>query len=137
VHGNQPVDARSDRVVQGAVAVITLGAFVFHQEWVIPILLVLIGAGALLGPAGNPFHRAFAGLVAPRLPPATATELATTIRAQDVLASALLGVAMLLILIGLGGVAWIVTLVEAGVAAVAATTSVHLGVTALDRFRRR
>jgi hypothetical protein len=118
-------------------AVITLGAFVFHQEWVIPILLVLVGAGALIGPAGNPFHRAFSGLVAPRLPPVTATEPAATVRAQDILAAALLGTAMLLILIGLGGVAWIMTLAEAGVAAVAATTGVHLGVTALDRFRRR
>ena len=132
-----PVDMRSDRAVQGAVAVVTLGAFVFHQEWVIPILLVLVGAGALIGPAGTPFLRAFAGLVAPRLPPATATEPASTIHAQDVLAAALLGVATLLILIGLGGVAWVVTLVEALVAAVAATTGVHLGVTARDRFRRR
>ncbi len=122
--------------MQGAVAVITLGAFVFHLQWVIPILLVLLAAGALLGPAGNPFHRLFAGLVAPRLAPARAMERATTIKAQDVLATALLGVATLLILVGLGGVAWVVTLAEAGVAAVAATTGVHLGVTVLDRLRR-
>jgi hypothetical protein len=133
---SDPVDVRSDRVVQGAVAVITLGAFVFHQQWVIPILLVLVSAGALLGPAGNPFHRIFAGLVAPRISPARAMERATTVKAQDMLATALLGVATLLILIGLGGVAWIVILAEAGVAAVAATTGVHLGVTALDRLRR-
>jgi Domain of unknown function (DUF4395) len=133
---SDPVDVRSDRAAQGAVAVITLGAFVFHQQWVVPILMVLVGAGALFGPPGNPFHRAFAGLVAPRIPPATAMERASTIKAQDVLATALLGVATLLILIGLGGVSWIVTLAEAGVAAVAASTGVHLGVTALDRLRR-
>ena len=55
------VDARADRAVQGTVAVVTLGAFVFHQPWVIPVLGVFVGAGALLGPAGNPFHRLFDG----------------------------------------------------------------------------
>ena len=53
---------------------------------------------------------------------------AATVQAQDVLAAALLGVATLCSSSGLGGVAWIVTLAEGGVAAVvAATTGVHLG----------
>jgi hypothetical protein len=118
------------------VAVIILGAFVFHQEWVVPILLVLLGAGALLGPHGNPFLRAFAGFAARRIPPAKAVEPAASIQAQDMLGAVLLGTATLLIVIGLGGVAWVVALLEAGVAAVAATTGVHLGVTARDRFRK-
>lgn len=117
-------------------AVIILGAFVFGQEWVIPILLVLLGSGALLGPSGNPFLRAFAGLAAPRLPPAKAVEPAASVQAQDMLGATLLGTATLLILIRLGGVAWVVTLGEAGVAAIAATTGVHLGVTARERFRK-
>jgi hypothetical protein len=123
-------------VVQGAVTVVTLGAFVFHLVWVIPVLAVFVAAGALLGPAGNPFHRIFAGLVAPRLSRAPGFEDAATVQAQDVLAAALLGLAVVLLLIGLGGVAWIMTLLEGGVAAIAATTGVHLGVVARDRFRR-
>ncbi len=134
---SDPVDARADRVVQGAVTVVTLGAFVFHQNWVIPILAVLVGAGALLGPPGNPFHRLFSGLLAPHLPASPGEVAAATVQAQDALACGLLVVATFCLLIGLGGVAWVFTLLEGGVAAVAATTGVHLGVEMLDRLRRR
>jgi hypothetical protein len=135
--GSEPVDVRADRAVQATVAVATLSAFVFRQPWVIPVLGVFVGAGALVGPAGNPIYRIFDGLVGPRLSPAADVEPAATLRAQDVLGVALLGVATLCLLIGLGGIAWIVTLAEAGVAAVAATTGVHLGVEVRDRLRRK
>ena len=134
--GSEPVDVRADRAVQGTVAVATLSAFVFHQLWVIPVLGVFVGAGALIGPAGNPIYRIFDGLVAPRLSPAADVEPAATLRAQDVLGVAILGLATVCVLIGLAGVAWIVTLLEAGVAAVAATTGVHVGVEVRDRLRR-
>ena len=135
--GSEPVDVRPTGPCRARSPSITLGAFVFRQRrgssrcWPCSS-----GAGALLGPAGNPFHRIFGALVAPRLSPAGPSVPAATIRAQDVLAAALLGAATLCILIGLGGVAWIVTLAEAGVAAVAATTGVHLGVVVRDRIRR-
>jgi Domain of unknown function (DUF4395) len=132
-----PVDARADRVVQGAIAVVTLGAFVFRASWVIPVLAVVLGVGAATGPSGNPFHRLFAALVAPRLSAARATVPASTVTVQDALGVALLGLATLLLLVGLNGIAWFVALAEAGVAAVAATTRVHLGVTVRDRLRRR
>jgi hypothetical protein len=137
VSGAEPVDVRADRAVQGTVAVATLSAFVFHQPWVIPVLCVFLGAGALLGPAGNPIYRLFDGLVAPRLSPAENVEPASTLRAQDVLAVAVLGLATVCILIDLGGIAWFVALVEAGIAAVAATTGVHFGVLARDRLWRK
>jgi Domain of unknown function (DUF4395) len=135
--GSEPVDARADRTVQGVVAVATLSAFVFRQPWVIPVLAVFLGAGALVGPAGNPIYRIFVGVVAPRLSAAANLEPAATLRAQDALGAALLGAATLCLLIGLGGLAWIITLAEAGVAAVAATTAVHLGIAVRDRLRRR
>jgi hypothetical protein len=129
------VDARADRVVQGALAVVTLGAFVFRAFWVIPVLAIVAGLGAI-GPAGNPLHRLFAALAAPRLPPVHTTVPASTVRSQDLLAAGLLAFATLCLVISLGGIAWIVALAEAGVAAVAATTGVHLGVTLRDRFKR-
>ena len=131
------VDARADRTAQGVVAVALLGAFVFRQVWVIPILGVLVGAGAAFGPPGNPFHRAFTAYVAPRLPAATAFEDAATVRAQDVVAAALLAAATVTVLIGLGLVAWVIALVEAGIAVTAATTGIHLAVMLGDRLRRR
>jgi len=131
------VDVRADRVVQATVAVATLTGFVFRQPWVIPVLAVVVGAGALFGPAGNPIYRMFAGLVAPRLSPAVNREPAETLKAQDVLAAGLLGVATVCLVVDLGGLAWVVTLFEAGVAVVAATTGAHLGVALRDRFLRR
>jgi hypothetical protein len=135
--GSEPVDVRADRAVQATVAVATLAGFVFRQPWVIPVVAVLVGVGALFGPAGNPIYRMFAGLVAPRLSPPVNREPAATLQAQDVLAVGLLGAATVCLVVGLGGLAWIVTLVEAGVAAVAATTGAHVGVALRDRFLRR
>lgn len=132
-----PVDVRADRAAQGAVAVILLGAFVFRQTWVLPVLGVLVGAGAAFGPGGNPFHRLFSGFVAPRLSKPSAFEDAVTVRVQDVLAVALLGVATLALLLSLNVVSWVIALVEAGVAATAATTGVHVGIAVRDRIRRR
>jgi len=134
---SEPVDARADRAVEGALAVLTLGAFVFRIAWLIPLLGLLAGAGALLGPARDPLHRLFRATLGPRLPPPTATVPAETIRIQDLLAFGLLALATLCLVIGLGGVAWIFTLAEGLVAAVAATTGVHLGVSIRDRLRRR
>src|SRR3954468_8838505 len=135
--GSEPVDVRADRAVQGAITVIALGAFVFHAPIVIPVLAVILGAGALIGPNGNAFHRLFAALVAPRLSPAAAVVPAETVQAQDALGAVLLAVATLCNLIGLGGLGSILTLLEAGAAVVAATTGVHFGAMVTDRIRRK
>ena len=116
---------------------ILLAAFVFRQIWVVPVVGVLVGAGAAFGPPGSPFHRVFTAYVLPRLSAASSYEEAATIRAQDVLATALLGAATLALLIGLNVLAWIIALFEAGVAAVAATTGSHLGVVVRDHIRHR
>src|SRR4051794_5129564 len=96
--------------------------------WIIPVLAVLVGAGAAFGPGGNPFLRLFAGILSPRISKPTTFEDPVTLRVQDILAVALLGVAILAVLISLNVVAWIIALVEAGIAATAATTGVHVGV---------
>ena len=132
---SEPVDVRADRAVQGTITVIALGAFVFHLPWVVPVLAVLLAIGAVRGPAVNPFHRIFAALVAPHLSPPTATVPAPTVQAQDQLEVALLVVATLCILIGLGVVGWFVTVVAGGTALAAATTGVHLGVMVTERIR--
>jgi hypothetical protein len=135
--GSDAVDARADRGVQAAISIVTLSAFVFRAPWVIPILAVLLAAGALLGPGGNPFHRIFEGLIAPRASKARTVVPASTIRAQDALGAALLGTATVFLLIGIGAVEWTLALAEAGVAAVAATTGVHLAVKLRDWRREK
>ena len=118
-------------------AVVLLSAFVFRQMWIVPVLGVLVGAGAAFGPGGNPFLRLFAAFVAPRLSAASTFEGPVTVHTQDVLAVALLGAATLALLISLNVVSWVIALAEAGAAATAATTGVHVGVSVRERLRRR
>jgi hypothetical protein len=132
-----PVDSRADRTSQGVVAIVLLSAFVFRQMWVVPVLAVPVGAGAVFGPPGNPFLRLFAGLVAPRISKPVTFEDPVTVRVQDVLEVALLGVAILALVISLNVVAWVIALVVAGIAATAATTGVHVGIVVADRIRHR
>jgi hypothetical protein len=131
------IDSRADRTAQGLVAVVLLAAFVFRQIWIVPVLAVLVGSGAAFGPGGNPFLRLFTGFISPRISKPTTFEEPTTVRDQDILAVALLGVAIVAVVISLNVVAWIMALAEAGIAVIAATTGVHVGVVVRDRIRHR
>ena len=137
---NQPVegvDARTDRVAQGAVGVALIAAFVFRLPWLVPALALLLAVGALAGPRANGIHLAYERWIAPRLPASSTavpegTVAAPTVRAQDALAAAILVVASLAFVFDIALVGWMLALGEAVVAIIAATTRIHIG----DRFRR-
>ena len=59
--GSVPVDVRADRAVQGAVTVITLGAFVFREPFVIPVLAACLGAGSSARTTGALMGAAWGG----------------------------------------------------------------------------
>jgi hypothetical protein len=132
---NQPVegvDARTDRVAQGAVGVALLAAFVFRIPWLVPVLSLLLAVGALAGPHANGLHLAFERCVSPRLPAprGTAPEAKVpepTVRAQDALAAVILAVASFAFLFGIAIVGWALALAEAVIAIIAATTRIHVG----------
>jgi hypothetical protein len=130
---SESVDARSDRLAQSLIGVVLLGGFVFRMPWVMPLLAVLLAIGAAGGPAVNPFHWAFDRFAKPRLEPATATVEAASIRASDIGGAVALGVASLLWISGLGFLGWLLALVVAVAAIIAATTRIHLA----DRILRR
>jgi hypothetical protein len=131
---NQPVetvDARTDRVAQGAVGVALLSAFVFRVVWLVPALALLLAIAALVGPQANGLHLIYERWIAPRLPRVADTNAepaiaALTVRAQDALAAAILVVASLAFLFGIGPVGWLLTIAEAVIAILAATTGIHL-----------
>ena len=137
---NQPVegvDARTDRVAQGAVGVALLAAFVFRIPWLVPVLSLLLAVGALAGPRANGLHVAFERWVSPRLPAPWSTSPEAkvpepTVRAQDALAAVILAVASLAFLFGIAIVGWALALAEAVIAIIAATTRIHIG----ERLRR-
>ena len=131
------VDARTDRIAQAAVGVALLAAYVFRVPWLVPVLALLLAVGALAGPKANVLHRACARWITPRLPlPSDAaperTVTSPTVRAQDALAAAILAVASLAFVSGVGFLGWALALGEAVVAIIAATTRIHAG----DRLRR-
>ncbi len=131
---NEPVeavDARTDRVTQGAVGIALLAGFVFRVPWVVPVVGIITAVAALGGPGANVLHWIFERLIAPRLPSpgAIAAEpkvLGTTVRAQDALATVILLVATLTFALGIGLVGWILAVAEAVIAIMAATTRIHI-----------
>ncbi len=63
------VDARTDRVAQGAVGIALLAAFVFRVPWLVPVLArAARGRRALVGPKANALHAVFERWIAPRVP---------------------------------------------------------------------
>jgi hypothetical protein len=129
----EPVDARSDRLAQSLVGVVLLAAFVFRIPWALPVMAALLGIGAVLGPGRNPIHWAFARYAAPRLEPPTATIEAQTIQASDIAGASLLALGLLLWIAGIGTLGWLLALLVAVAAIIAATTRIHLA----ERILRR
>lgn len=131
---NRPVegvDARTDRVAQAVVGVALLSGFVFRIAWLVPALALLLTIAALAGPQANGLHRVYERWIAPRLPRASDTNAepviaAPTVRAQDALAAAILVVASLAFVFGIGLVGWLLAIAEAVIAILAATTGIHV-----------
>jgi hypothetical protein len=109
-----------------ALAVVLLGAFVFHIPWVVPALAVIVAVGVGFGTRANLFRQVFAAVMEGRLGPATATEPVKAVRFSELFAVAVLTLATLVFALGVAGVAWLLALLEAGVCAVHATTGMSV-----------
>lgn len=132
------VDARSVRFELAVLAVVLLGAFVFRIKWAVPALAVIVAVGVGFGARANLFRRVFAAVTAGRLGPATATEPARAVRFSELFAVAMLTLATLVFALGVGGAAWLLALIEAGVCAVHATTGISVEAAVRQRlFGRR
>lgn len=129
------VDEREFRAAQAAVGVLLLGAFVFRMPELVYVVTVVVGAGALLGARVNLFHAAYRAVVGPRLKPAEDTVPLSEVRALDLLGGGLLVVASLAFVVGIDLIGWFFVLVEAGIAAVAATTGVNAARALLEQLR--
>jgi hypothetical protein len=129
------VDEREFRAAQAAVGVLLLAAFVFRMPEIVYVVTVVVAVGALLGARFNLFHAAYRAAVGPRLKPAVDTVPPADVRALDILATGLLVVASLAFVVGIDLIGWFFALVEAGVAAVAATTRVNAARALLEQLR--
>jgi hypothetical protein len=130
------LEARADRWVEAAVAVVLLAAFVFRQPLFVPVVGLLLAIGAAVGPSGDPLHIAYTSVISPRLPPLDDRIAVAVVRAQDAVGAVLLGVASLAFLVDIAVLGWLFTLAVAALTAVAASTGFHVGELLLRRLRR-
>jgi peptidoglycan/LPS O-acetylase OafA/YrhL len=124
-------DARVLRLQQGAVTVVLLAAFVFQLPLLIPIAAVLPGLDAALGASG-PTARLWRAALAGRAGPAKNSDSAGAFRTQSLAVFSALVIATLVWLAGLDGLAMILGILVALLAALCATGLFSLGAE-LDR----
>ena len=135
-----PIDPRAPRFNQGVVGAGALLAFVLDLPLLLPLLALLLAAGAFLGPQANPLSILWRRVLVPGLrlgPPAKTKDAAPVRFAQAVgfvflaAASALLLAAPALALAG-----WALALVVAALALLAAATDLCVGCEAYVLLRR-
>ncbi len=131
------IDERQLRCERGLVAVLLFGGYVWQRDLVIPAVAVGITAALVpaigLRPFGVPFER----LIAPRLRAVTRRVPLTLARSDDLILAAVLMVATLLIVIGLGTIARVVGLVTAGTAMLEAAAGLWVGAPLANSLRGR
>jgi hypothetical protein len=129
------VDGRLDRYGEGAIGVFLLACFVFGFVYGVPLVAFLVGIPAIGGARYDVQRRLWTGLAERRLGPGDAFVAGDTIRAQQALLAGLCVLATLAFFVA-RPLGWLLVLVAALAAVLAATTGVHLG-DQLWRFTRR
>lgn len=138
------IDSRGPRVGQTIIAVALVVGFVFSAPVVIPIAMVVVGIGAIAGPANDPLSRLSTSLVergfghrpgTPRRP--ARLEDPQALRTSTVAEAITLGAATVFVVAGVNSLAWVFGLLVAVVAATMAITSVCLGCEVYERLRDR
>jgi Domain of unknown function (DUF4395) len=130
------LDERELRFSQGAIGALLLGAFVFQMPLLVLAVTLITALGAAVGPLANAFHALFRTLVGPRLRTPEDTVPAASARILDILATGLLVIACAAFAVEIDAVGWFFVLVEAAVAAIAATTGYNAAAALLERLRR-
>lgn len=125
------IDPRAPRFNQGVVGVLALAAFVLDLPLLLPLLALLLAAGAFLGPHANPLSLLWRHAVVPALrlgPPARAKDAAPVRFAQGVGFAFLLAASVLLLAFpALALAGWGLALAVAALALLAAATDLCVG----------
>jgi hypothetical protein len=122
-----PIDPRGPRTNQAFLAVALAVAFLFDLRPLVPALAVLLGVGAVFGPRAAPVLRVYSALIRPRLGPPSHLEDPRPARFAAAVGTLFLVAAGVAFLAGAPGLAWVLALVVAALAALAALTGVCVG----------
>lgn len=134
------IDPRGPRTNQAVLALGLALGFVLGWWPVAPLFAVILGLGVAFGPPWNPVLVAYRHLLAPRLGPPTELEDPRPPRFAAAVGVGFLVAATVAFLLGASILGWVLALVVAALAALAATTGLCIGCEmylAAARLRRR
>ena len=123
----EPIDPRGPRFNQALVAVSLLTAFLFDARVVVPVVALVLLAGAAFGPRFGPFLRLYAEVIRPRLAPPAELEDPRPPRFAASLGTGFLAAATLAFALGAVGLGWGLVLLVATLAGLAAATGLCIG----------
>jgi len=123
----QPIDARAPRFNQGVLTVALLVGFLANWKPVAVIFAVVLFLGAAFGPRYGPFLRFYADVVKPRLAPPRHLEDPRPPRFAATVGVVFLGAATVAFAAGAAALGWVLTLIVAVLAGLAATTGLCVG----------
>jgi hypothetical protein len=121
------IDPRGPRTNQAVLALGLALGFVVGWWPVAPLFAVVLGLGVVFGPAWGPVLLAYRRLVAPRLSPPSELEDPRPPRFAATVGVIFLLAATVSFVLGATTVGWILALIVAALAALAATTGICVG----------
>jgi hypothetical protein len=123
----RPIDPRGPRFNQAVLTVALVAAFVADARPVVPIFGAILFLGAAFGPRYGPFLRLYADVIRPRLDPPKELEDPRPPRFAATVGVVFLAAATLAFLLGSAVVGWVLALIVAALAGLAATTGICVG----------
>lgn len=122
-----PIDPRGPRFNQAVLSVGLLAAFLFDVRWAVPSFGVCLALGAAFGPSYGPFLRFYAKLVRPRLAAPKELEDPRPPRFAASVGTAFLAAASIAFAAGGSMLGWLLALLVAALAGLAAITEICVG----------
>ena len=122
-----PIDPRGPRTNQAVLAVALLVGFLADWRSVVPVFAVVLFLGAAFGPRYGPVLRLYADVIKPRLGPPSELEDPRPPRFAAAVGVVFLVASGLAFLAGATGLGWVLALVVAALAGLAAVTGICVG----------
>lgn len=122
-----PIDPRGPRTNQAVLCVALLAGFLADWWVVVPLFMVVLAIGAVFGPRYGPVLRFYAVVIKPRLGPPAFLEDPRPPRFAASVGVGFLGAATVAFLAGAATLGWVLALVVAALAGLAATTGICVG----------
>lgn len=122
-----PIDPRGPRTNQAVLSAALIVGFLFRLEWIAPLFAIVLGLGAAFGPEYGPVLRLYKAVIKPRLAPPAELEDPRPPRFAASVGVVFLTAATAMFVIGAEGVGWVLALMVAALAALAAISGICVG----------